>query len=380
YEGQVVRIPYGVDDTAPEASITSVTLGDADHTAIDVSGASVSDGVLVVDHAGIVVTATISDGASGSGVDDEDVKLSLVVDGQEKEVSGTRVSDEDGSYQFALDSDSVGAGVFSLDGVTITVSDKAGNSASSATLAQASPFADSAVGQVRIIDDSSSRFRPTLRLDVSGAQRDADGSYVTGNADTPATVDLVITDRNLSWLMSLSKWTSGQPLRLTVSHDGTQTQTGLDVSQLSRVGDSDSCVMHGIQTLSAEGLHQVRVDYCGFTSLLVRNDRFASGTASVTIDTTPPALTAAQLEDGDVDADHDIADYGGKKVLVGSDRVLKVRVQDLLPDLSDEQKAQVTGRDMQGTAGMTTSSSESVYVDVTLGRRESPDASESVYE
>lgn len=124
--GQVVRLPVSVDAQAPSLSLVGVA--DASGSLVDLSKATVSDGILAVPGGRVTLVYDVTDPTTGayeaSGVDGASVKVSF----GDKTVRGT--DEGNGRYAFSLDLADLGiadGADLDLGSLEVSAADVAGN-------------------------------------------------------------------------------------------------------------------------------------------------------------------------------------------------------------------------------------------------------------
>lgn len=328
FAGQVLRVPFALDQQAPAFSDASV-LG-PDGKPLDLSASWVRDGQLTVGASGIALSVCVSDPApaegsapseASSGIDSSSVRLTFADTG--KELAATSVTD--GVATFRLDAKALGSGTFDLSRAQVSVSDVAGN-ASSLPVTSFSPLSGDggtpAVTELRIVDSSDSIWQSTVTLTAAGDKDDPtiDGN-LTSNADE-ITLTADITDPLLSELLERDDWQSREALTYTI--DG--TQTAVAASDVHHVEGNTYSV--SLPAVAAEGSHTVSVRYRGVSALFPFFDFLAKeDSQSFLIDRTLPVASDATLEGGiDKDQVADLGDQG--KVLLGKAQSVRFAAAD----------------------------------------------------
>lgn len=242
----------------------------------------------------------------------------------------------DGVIEISLDED----GVYRTSEIIVSVEDKAGNK-TRATLADVAAHAAGAAEEWTfdtIVVDAASK--PSSGIEVSK------GTAVTTKGETPV--------HNAS--VSARYWISDEPwASLYLATD--DVREGMTAVHSPAVSGGGDCTIDPagfafndktgrweqqaqLPTAQDAGVIDGRYDLTFDYRDADASDK-SDNAASFIVDTTAPRLTAAELKDG-FDANHDVASVGGSSVLVGGERTIRVRVQDLVLaalDQTDERDA-----------------------------------------
>lgn len=297
------------------------------------------------------LSAAASDGtslnaASGVASADIDIVRHDALDGSDAGQTRTILASERDLASGTLSFDLSDAGVYRTSDVRVTVTDKAGNT-TALTLAQliaALPENERAAwGFDMIVVDRS---QPSSGVAVTSAvdAKNAVGEVVHGN---DAQAVLWIADEPWASLYARTD-AFAQGIETSYAPAGTDVEgASVDVDALSYNDDAGRweipvTLSHAPgAAVPADGEHTVRFAY------RTQDANPADNEATFVVDSLAPQMTDAEIE-GDQDPTYDVAVVEGKKILVGGERTVRVRVQDLLPG-SDGSGA---GRDERYTSGV----------------------------
>ena len=254
----------------------------------------------------------------------------------------------DGSIEVALDQD----GAYRLGDIRIAVTDKAGNSTekSLADVISSDPnaIADGWTYDTVVVDTAS---KPSSGMEVSEdtvvAQKDGSDIHTAAVAvtywisDEPWAQLYLATDAMRNGIRTEHFPKVGgeaasmvDPARFEYSFERNRWEASVSFPTAALLGNAAKGALDGRYSLDFD-----------YRDADVSDD--ADNHASFIVDTTAPVMTNAQVKGG-FDSDRDVAVVGGEPVLVGGERTLRVRVQDLIP-FSD---ATVENRDGEGISGV----------------------------
>lgn len=252
------------------------------------------------------------------------------------------VVEENGTYSVMLVKD----GYYKLEDVKLTLTDKAGNSTtvpmelSAGTGDDAKDITGIAVETV-MPDQSSDEFPYGLSVVTGDTSETFD---VSGRTFYSSDVHAVFSVRDiLTDIVSHSPSFTDSFSASMTNASGTNDLSSV-AGELSPVEDGSEWYQTDIAfTRTADGA----LPDGWYEASFYRYHVWPSSEVSFGIDTTPPQVTDAQFE-----GNHDVAEMDdGTKILVGSERTIKVRVQDLFPR-SEDQVADVSTANEQGTSGV----------------------------
>lgn len=270
-----------------------------------------------------------------SGVETVDVEMSRSdsMDDQGTELpSQTLVPDADGTVRI----DFAEEGYYDFDDIAITIEDRAGNDAHT-TLAAVIDSVAGAEGLDGVVIAEPQAVGVDLAVAFDGDEQG--GEFVPAES----VVTLAVRDPWFTVRAHTPGFASGFSVELTTAA-GEQ-----DLS--AALFDADGFIWDAAQ---GAWVYKVPFERVGGAladgtyelsyTLLGAHDELAFG-----VDTTPPALSDAAVDDMDAE---DIAQMpdGGPRVLVGTSRTLRVRVQDLLPRAEGAESSDARG-DEDGTSG-----------------------------
>lgn len=237
----------------------------------------------------------------------------------------------DGTVRIDLDDE----GYYDFDDIAITIEDRAGNKADT-TLASVIDDTAGEDGLDGAVIAETQAVNVDLAVTLDGEEQE--GEFVPARS----AVTLAVHDPWFAVRAHTPGFANGFTAALT---------TAAGEEDLSTLFDADGFIWDAAQGAWVYEVPFERVagaladgTYELSYTLLDAHDELAFG-----VDTTPPALSDAAVDD--VDAE-DIAQMpdGGPRVLVGTSRTLRVRVQDLLPRAEGAESSDARG-DEDGTSG-----------------------------
>ena len=339
-----------IDYTAPQVSGIELEGGFDESTELarsldELSGGNALIGperTIEVDIADLPGTSSSSD-AETSGFADARIewvrhdRIDGTDDGDAQSRDATRAELRDGVLHINLDE----AGVYQLSDINLVLTDKAGNEITVNLAEFVSTLPEGQRGawdfSTIIVDDNEnaqadlSITSTTDAVDRTGCVlHNGDVNVMAWIADDPLAPVYAKTDA----------FAQGLSASMAPEDEGV-LQEGLRMGELAFNDDAQRwelpiALPQDDQGAIANGRYELSFSYRGSKG----------ETHTFVVDTNAPQLTDVELE-GAVDAANDIARIDGKNVLVGTERPIRVRVQDLLSQTRECDK-----RDEQNTAGI----------------------------
>ncbi|MCI7730990.1 hypothetical protein [Enorma burkinafasonensis] len=269
-----------------------------------------------------------------SGVETVDVEMSRSdsMDDQGTELpSQTLVPDADGTVRI----DFAEEGYYDFDDIAITIEDRAGNDAHT-TLAAVIDSVAGAEGLDGVVIAEPQAVGVDLAVAFDGDEQG--GEFVPAES----VVTLAVHDPWFAVRAHTPGFANGFTAALTTAAGEEDLSTLFDADGFTWDAAQNAWVfeipLERVGGALADGTYELSY------RLLNARDHIEFG-----VDTTAPVLSDAEIED--VDAE-DIAQMpdGGPRVLVGTSRTLRVRVQDLLPRAEGAESSDARG-DEDGTSG-----------------------------
>ena len=269
-----------------------------------------------------------------SGVETVDVEMSRSdsMDDQDTELpSQTLVPDADGTVRI----DFAEEGYYDFDDIAITIEDRAGNDAHT-TLAAVIDSVAGAEGLDGVVIAEPQAVGVDLAVAFDGDEQG--GEFVPAES----VVTLAVHDPWFAVRAHTPGFANGFSAALTTAAGEEDLSTLFDADGFTWDAAQNAWVfeipLERVGGALADGTYELSY------RLLNARDHIEFG-----VDTTAPVLSDAEIED--VDAE-DIAQMpdGGPRVLVGTSRTLRVRVQDLLPRAEGAESSDARG-DEDGTSG-----------------------------
>ncbi|WP_273383869.1 hypothetical protein [Enorma phocaeensis] len=252
--------------------------------------------------------------------------------GQGTELPGqTLVPGSDGTVRFELDDE----GYYDFDDIAITIEDRAGNKAYT-TLASVIDVTAGADGLDGAVIAETQAVNVDLAVTLDGEEQE--GEFVPARS----AVTLAVHDPWFAVRAHTPGFANGFTAALTTAAGEEDLSTLFDADGFTWDAAQNAWVFEipfeRVAGALADGTYELSY------RLLNARDHIEFG-----VDTTAPVLSDAEIED--VDAE-DIAQMpdGGPRVLVGTSRTLRVRVQDLLPRAEGAESSDARG-DEDGTSG-----------------------------
>lgn len=348
-----VSASFVIDRTAPKVSSASV-LGGIDKGSVS----ALSDGSKVLVSSGTTVSLKLADLAGGSATDASDVASCSVMASRSEAVGdadGEKVDlgepsrGADGSYEFTLGED----GYYDLADVRVTVTDKAGNSA---TYALSESAAAAGWGISGIAVETAEPMQREGSLSYGFSIQTSSPDKVREISDgrvfypTDSTLTYAVRDRLAPLIAALPGFEGHFGVTRTDAKGARQDipNVAVDASGASRL----------VAVPGRRGWYQLDVPLSsgdlpdGWYSASFSHLLFWRGSSvEFGVDTTAPQVTGAAYE-----GEKTIASLpDGSRVLAGSSRTIRVRLQDLFPH-EDGTSTDAAGASEEGTSGLDASS------------------------
>ena len=351
-----------VDRTAPQATGIAIDGGFDEATEL-ARGADDGRDVLIgpartlaIDVADVYAGSLSGEAAAASGIVSASVNVvrHQQLDGSDAGVSETEEFSaaelSDGTLSIALSDD----GVYRLGDISITMSDKAGNShTATASDIVAGLSADQAASWtfVAIVVDAKSSPASGVDVESSVDARDRAGVAVHGSDTTAA---LWVADEPWMRLYAATdSFADGIAATYEPADAEGASQPSVETEALSFSAERDRWEIPVTLPSSADGTGALDGSYeLSFRYRAADASDDSDNDASFIVDSAAPVASDASV--GDVDEARDIAEVDGGRLLVGGPRELRIRVQDLL---AADQTLDADRRDAAHTSGVQASAS-----------------------